>query len=289
MQNFLSDMKAFLKEKDYNVYSFAAVKGTDAPCSIEVNGANPCQDSYSVAKAFTVTALAILCDRGLLSYDEYVIDVLKSEISEETMSKMDKRWQSVTVHHALLHRLGLPDGFLDIDALDSHKFGKDFLSYMLTYPLIEDPCVNFRYTDGAYYMLARIAEIRAGMPLDEFLWRELFFPLGFSEAAWSKCPLGHTMGATGLYIRSHDMVKLGALYMNGGEYMGHRILSENAAATVLQRGYELNYCGVGRGYGKGGMRGQMLAVFPDKQTAVAWHAYNCDHIPEILTKAYSLL
>jgi hypothetical protein len=67
------------------------------------------------------------------------------------------------------------------------------------------------------------------------------------------------------------MVKLGALYLDGGCYRGERILSSEWVDTVLTRGYELrsNAAGVIR---KGGMRGQMLAIFQKQNRAVAWHA-----------------
>ena len=83
--------------------------------------------------------------------------------------------------------------------------------------------------------------------------------------------MGHCMGATGLYIRTTDMTKLGAVYLNGGCYHGERILSKKWVDTVFERGYELRPCEAGA-YRKGGMRGQMLAIFPRQNRVVAWHA-----------------
>jgi CubicO group peptidase (beta-lactamase class C family) len=112
----------------------------------------------------------------------------------------------------------------------------------------------------------------AGEPIDNFLWHELFTPLGFKEMAWSRCPMGHPMGATGLYIRTSDMVKLGAIYLYGGEWKGHRYLSEEWVNIVLTRGYEMRPIDEATGaYGKGGMHGQKLAVMPQQRRVVAWH------------------
>lgn len=273
MSDFLRAAEAFIKEKNYNIYSIAEICDGGEAESVCINPANACQNSYSVAKVFTVTAIGLLYDRGLISPEDFVTELLGEEISEKTAKKMDARWRGVTVDMALSHMLALPVGFLDIDAGHSEEFGEDYLSYMLEYPLSGDHGAERHYTDGAYYLLARIAEKISGEPLDKFLWRELFSKLGFREVAWSKCPRGHCMGATGLYIRTDDMVKLGEIYRSGGLYRGGRILSEKWVSTVLARGYELRMSGFGEGYCKSGMKGQMLAVFPKQRRVVAWHGY----------------
>lgn len=256
-------------EKNYNVYHFTEIVDGVAE-TIHFNKSNPCQDSYSVAKAFVVTALGFLFDDGILSTDEKVTEILKNYIPEG----MDERWNNTTVHMALKHELGLPCCYLDIDLASTYEYGRDFLKAMLTHPLERDPGEKGVYTDGAYYLLARIVEEKTGRNLTEFMWEKLFFPLEFQEVAWSVCPMGHPMGATGLYIRSCDMAKLGQLYLQGGEYGGKRIISEDWVKTVLDRGYEIkSMCG-GRAFGKGGMCGQMMMLIPEKNRAVAWHAYD---------------
>jgi CubicO group peptidase (beta-lactamase class C family) len=98
--------------------------------------------------------------------------------------------------------------------------------------------------------------------------------------------MGHVLGATGLYIRTDDMVKLGAVYMNGGKWKGQSIVSEQWVKTALERRYELKPTGFGSSYGKGGMLGQMLLIVPDKRLVVGWHG--CGVKAEELTKLASL-
>ena len=107
-----------------------------------------------------------------------------------------------------------------------------------------------------------------------FCWENIFLPLGFREAAWSCCPKGHAMGATGLYIRCEDMVKIGAVYLNGGEYLGKRIVSEEWVKKVLDRQYEFAPNGIKDAYSKGGMNGQNLIVIPQSNRVVAWHGFS---------------
>lgn len=245
--------------------------------SLDIIKTNPCQNVYSVAKAFVVTAVGLLVDRGLLSTDEVVTDILADEIPDGCQPA----WYKTTVDMLLLHKVGLPGGFLDIDCYDSRNFGEDYLAYTLTYPTPEDYTPDkSTYTDAAFYILSRIVEKRAGEPLDNLLWRELLFPIGCLEAAFSRCPKGHPMGATGLYIRAAEVAKLGSIYLNGGMYGSRRILSENWVRTVLARGYELKPKCAGRAYGKGGMRGQMLLVLPEQKRIIAWQGYGSADLTE---------
>ena len=245
--------------------------------SLDIIKTNPCQNVYSVAKAFVVTAVGLLVDRGLLSTDEVVTDILADEIP----TGCQPAWYKTTVDMLLLHKVGLPGGFLDIDCYDSRNFGEDYLAYTLTYPTPEDYTPDkSTYTDAAFYILSRIVEKRAGEPLDNLLWRELLFPIGCLEAAFSRCPKGHPLGATGLYIRVAEVAKLGSIYLNGGMYGSRRILSEDWVGTALSRGYELKpKCG-GRAYGKGGMRGQMLLVLSEQRRVVAWQGYGSADLTE---------
>ena len=68
----------------------------------QVVPANPTCDCYSVAKAFTVTALGMLVDRGLLTPETRVYDVLADKFPEG----FDPRWKEVTLHHVMPRRPG---------------------------------------------------------------------------------------------------------------------------------------------------------------------------------------
>lgn len=269
MSAFVDAFDKEIKKSGLNIFRFAEIIGENEAEVVNYVSTNPCQDIYSVAKAFTMTAVGMLVDRGMLSVDEKIVDILADEINDEC----NPMWKDTTLDQVLRHQLGLPAGFLDIDAGDSNKFGKDFLNYTLKQPLRDDHGTVHSYTDAAYYIASRVVAKRVGMPLDEFMWREFFTELDFKEAAWSKCPQGHAIGATGLYIRVDDMAKLGALYLNNGVWKGKRIISENWVNTVKSRGYEFGFID-GTAYGKGGMAGQMLMFMPEQNRCVAWQGFD---------------
>ncbi len=268
MSLFLHDFSAWLDQRPNHVHRIAEIHQGEDIAVMERLPATPCQNLYSVAKAYTVTAIGLLWDRGLLSLEETIPQAL-GRLCPLTYNPL---WDKCTVHQLLKHHVGLPQGCLDIDCLVAAQFGRDYLAYAMNHPLLPDHGTVRRYTDAAYYILSCIVENRAGLALDTFLWKELFFPLSFRDAAWSHCPMGHTMGATGLFLRIEDMIKLGAVYLNGGSWQGQRLLSPKWVQTVIENEYEFAQLDGGKAYGKGGMLGQMLMVIPSENRVVAWQA-----------------
>lgn len=269
----LDELSLFLDSEPYDIIRISICKADGEIETLQRQELAFCQNTYSVAKFYTMVAVGILYDKGLLTPDEKICDILKDYIPKGIS---DKRWFDVTVHHLLTHTSGIPGGFLDIDVHKSSEFTDDFLSYSFNTPLDYDPGAERRYSDGAYYLLSRAVAEKAGVPMDDFLWKELFLKLDFQEVAWSHCPKGHAMGATGLYINSADMVKMGKVYLNGGMYGDKRILSEEWVNLSVEKEYGLRWSDDKTCYSKGGMNGQTLTVIPSKNIAFAIQSYGGD-------------
>lgn len=270
MSSFFQALIEMIKTQDFGVIHIAAQKGDGEIETHSFFPANPCQNTYSVAKTFAMTAIGLLYDRGLLSLNERIVDIFEDEIPEG----IDPRIALITVEHLLLHRAGFEGGFLDIDCVPSTEFGEDFLQYLLRTPLVYTPNTESRYSDAAYYLLSRIVTKKAGMSADDFLWRELLFKVGCTEMAWSHCPKGHAIGATGMYIRAEDMVKLGMIYRDGGLFRGERILSEQWCRMAIEKSFALDRDADYKIYCKGGMYGQELIVFPEADRVVAIQSFS---------------
>lgn len=268
------DYAARVKDAALNVY-FIAEGTREGEIRVQkAVAANPCCNGYSVAKAFSVTAVGLLYDKGLLTPETRVYDLL----SDAFPSDFDPRWREVTLDHVMRHRIGLDRDCIDIDNLSGETYPSrlDYLSLLLSMPLAHTPGEVYKYNDAGYYLLSRVIERVSGKDTAALLRPILMKEMGFREMAWSACPDGYCIGATGLYLYTEDMLKLGMLYLADGLWQGKRILSSAWIKTVLERGYEFTPKG-GGWYGKGGMRGQMLAFHPGLGRAVAWHAY--DSVP----------
>ena len=115
------------------------------------------------------------------------------------------------------------------------------------------------------------------------LMRDIFLPTGCREAAWSKCPQGYAMGATGLYTRSIDIARLGQIYAHGGMWGDQRILSAEWVKLAMERSYSLNLRANGA-YTKGGMRGQMFYFNPETGRSVGWLAFEREKRSDLIVK-----
>ncbi|MBE6813577.1 MAG: beta-lactamase family protein [Ruminococcaceae bacterium] len=273
MSKFLDDFEKFIDAQPFSIIRASHVQGDGEIETLDYSGGNPCQNTYSVAKLFTATAIGMLWDAGKLQLDEKVCDILSDFVPE---TGMDVRWHETTVEDVLTHRAGLPGGFLDIDTTAVSIFGADFLHYLFTFPLAYEPKTESRYSDGAFYLLSRIVSAKTDEKLDDFLWKNMLWKLGFQEMAWSHCPKGYPMGATGLYIHSSDMVKLGMLYLNGGTYKGERFISEDWCRMATEKEFAVDWDETHTIYYKGGMFGQKLIIHPAANRVLALQAYGAN-------------
>lgn len=269
MSRFLQDFEKFIRDNNGRVTSIAEMTGDNTPERVEIAESNACQNIYSVSKVYSVTAVGILCDRGLLSVDETVTDIL----GDECPAGYDPYWEQTTVDMLMRHMIGYPGGF-DTDVFDASQYDPDYLKEIMLKKWTCPPDTERHYSDAGYYIISRIVNKRAGKPLFAFCWENIFLPLGFREAAWSCCPQGHAIGATALYIRTDDMIKIGGVYLNKGMYQGKRIVSEEWVNKVLERRYEFSPNGIRDSYNKGGMNGQNLLVIPSENRVVGWQGYD---------------
>lgn len=273
MSPFMEACLAFIEAQPFSVIRLAQ-SYQDGPIEVaECQRVSRCQNIYSGAKLYTAVAIGLLIDEGKLRLEDKICDVLREELPEEGM---DPRWEKATVEDALLHKLGLPSGFLDIDVRPMAEFTQDFLRYTFTYPLLCDPGTEEKYSDGTYYVLSRIGEKASGMGLDAYLWQKLLWEMGFSEMAWSRCPMGHVLGGSDLYLHAEDMVKMGRLILDDGVYQKRRLLSAQWTQRMKACGYALDWDEQHRIYYKGGMHGQKLVMAPEQGRVVAMQAYGAN-------------
>ncbi len=272
MSNLLKDLDNIATNNQINTYCIS-VSTADRIETLKRIPSNPCQNCYSVAKAFCVTAIGMLYDEKKLTLDTTVSDIFLDELKQYEIPA--QKWENVTIDNIMRHEIGFSEGFLDIDTEDITKYPTDdFLFMVLDRELPYAPGEKRVYSDAAYYLISRIVTKISGKKLDDFLMDRLFKKIGCREVAWSKCPENYPVGATGLYLRTEDVVKLGRIYLNGGVWNGERLFSEEWVKIVLKRGYEFGKRG--QGYAKGGMRGQCLYINYKDNVAIAWHSFDPD-------------
>ena len=246
-----------------------------------------CQISYSVSKAFIMTGIGMLYDEGRIDIRRPIISYMGNLVPDD----IDPLWQNVTAEHAMSHRIGFSEGFLDIDVENVLDYpSRDYLSIVFRHPLAYQPGEHYQYSDAAYYLLSRLISCISGEKADVYLNRKLFQPMDFHEAAWSHCPQDYPIGATGLYISAHDTVKLAALYLEGGIWQGKRLLSKDWTDMAISSNYDLSPRTDSGFYGKGGLYGQIMMFNRQKNCAIAWHSHSSgEHNKMLISLVDSLI
>jgi CubicO group peptidase (beta-lactamase class C family) len=119
--------------------------------------------------------------------------------------------------------------------------------------------------------------VASGETLVEFADQNLFTPLGITSFDWIGFPLAPhiAVASSTLYLRPRDMAKVGQLYLQGGEWDGNRIISEEWIAESTAESIQIQSSqnpipGLINGYGYQWWRGTFANGDTDTYFAAGW-------------------
>jgi len=261
----------------------------------DVEGADGLRNTRSATKTITGMLIGIAVDRRLLTTDAKVMSFFRDK---QPVANPDPRKAQITVEDFLTM-----SSLLECD--DENQFSRgneermylveDWVKFTLDLPIRGFPDWVSKPADSPYgrswsYCTAGTATlgplleraIRQRIP--DFARDNLFAPLGISRVGWQFQPLGAAMTGGGLNLRSRDLLKLGQLYLNGGEWNGKRVVSADwvmrstsphaNARKDIDYGYlwwlqEFHADGRNfRSFGMYGTGGNKVYVLPDQQLVV---------------------
>ena len=184
------------------------------------------------------------------------------------------------------------------DAANMYKCN-DVVKYVLERSLDANPGVKFNYTNGEPAVLGIILRNACSIDIDKYSEQNLFNPLGITQYGWSQYPDGSIETDGGLKLCSRDLLKIGILILNKGNWQGNQIVSKNWISESTksrinlsaQRGYgyywnEMKYELGGKPENSifiPGDGGQFLAIFPSLEMVIVFTAGIYDKDP---TKMY---
>jgi serine-type D-Ala-D-Ala carboxypeptidase len=212
-------------------------------------------DVASLTKVIATTAAAmVLYDRGKLALDAPVHRYLPAFVGDGR--------EEVTVRDLLTHRSGLPAG-RDLWRIASSP--AQARRSVLRTPLAWPAGTHQIYSDLGADVLGFVVEAAAGEPLDRFLRRNVYDPLGMSNTRFrpgraarlraaptetrpprgyplrgevhdeNAYALGGVAGHAGLFSTASDLAVFAQTLLNGGEYEGVRVFSDTAVALFTTR------------------------------------------------------
>jgi CubicO group peptidase (beta-lactamase class C family)/beta-glucosidase-like glycosyl hydrolase len=156
----------------------------------------------------------------------------------------------VTIRHLLTHTSGLPAG---ADLYGETQNAEEALERVYRTRLVSDPGERVVYSDFGMILLAEVVRRRAGEPVDRFLARRVFVPLGMARTMYtppaamqpatvptairSERPyvldgvvhdgnafrLGGVAGHAGLFSTAGDLAVYAQALLSGGSYGARRI------------------------------------------------------------------
>ncbi|MEM3018870.1 MAG: serine hydrolase domain-containing protein [Candidatus Bathyarchaeia archaeon] len=130
----------------------------------------------SVTKPVTATAVMKLIEGGKLCLDDHVASIIP---------EFTGRWkEGVLIRHLLTHTSGLPDMLPEnIELRRRHADLDEFLERIYKVPLLFEPGTNISYQSCGIALLGEIVKRLTGIPLAEFMRREIFVPLGMEDSS----------------------------------------------------------------------------------------------------------
>jgi CubicO group peptidase (beta-lactamase class C family) len=127
---------------------------------------------------------------------------------------LDSIKRAITVEHLLSMRAGLQS--TSFDNYGTWVTSRNWVRNALSRPMVAEPGGAMVYSTGSSHLLSAILTRATKMSTHEFAQRHLAVPLGITLRPWQTDPQGIYFGGNDMYLTPRDMLKLGALYLNGG-------------------------------------------------------------------------
>ncbi|MGB7980639.1 MAG: serine hydrolase [Candidatus Nanopelagicales bacterium] len=260
------------------------------------SGPDVTHNAYSVTKSVMSMLIGIAIDEGAISG----VDRTLAQLLPDYVPIMAPGVGQVTLEQVLT----MTGGILDDDTADTWFIDvPDWVTDILSTPMGQPAGTGFAYSSRGSHLLAAILQQATGQPVLDFAREKLFHPMGIATEpadqshvpisdlpaydrtpgfGWSTDPQGLNLGFSDLKITAPDMVKLGRLYLDGGQWQGAQVVpaawvatstTNRLADTDPNSGYGYQWWVFDSGghpaFAAMGHAGQLIHVVPDLGLVVA--------------------
>lgn len=208
----------------------------------------------SITKPVVVSAVVLLAERGHLLLDE----AASLYVPEFGVNGKE----AITLRHLMTHTSGLPDMLPENQALrEQHAPMDEFIRRICGLTPDFPAGTGIQYQSAGIAILGEIVQRVSGLPLRDFLRREIFEPLGMRDTALGKEGLPSErlslvnvpteqvgtdwgwnsdywrgLGAAwgGMFSTVNDLTRYLRAFLNGGKLDGVRVFSPAAVAAMLR-------------------------------------------------------
>lgn len=192
-------------------------------------------DIRSAGKSITSLLLGAAIKEGLV--DNLDQDIY-SFFPKEKYPNIHEDYKKIKISHVLDMASGL-DADTDRGDTPGHAVNwsgsEEWVQYILTVPLADDPGKKWVYADINAALVGAIIEEKSGMSLRDFATEKVFKPLGIKQFFWYTNEANQTVAAGTLYISTLDFAKFGVLVANEGKWGNEQILDTNYVKQLINR------------------------------------------------------
>jgi len=120
--------------------------------------------------------------------------------------------------------------------------------YVLDGDIEGEPGGEMIYSTGSTHLLSVILTRATGMSTRAFANQYLFDPMGINLGGWDRDPQGYYFGGNNMAMSPADMLKIGRMMMNMGEWQGEQIVPQEWILDSVKTYTRSNYNPYDMGY-----------------------------------------
>ena len=106
------------------------------------------------------------------------------------------------------------------------EMAADRYRFILDRPIVGAPGEKWIYSGGAVALIGALIERGSGKSLPDFAREALFGPMGISDFFWMAGSDGVASPASGLRLTAPDLLRIGAMLVDGGRFEGRQVVPE---------------------------------------------------------------
>jgi CubicO group peptidase (beta-lactamase class C family) len=180
-------------------------------------------DVRSNTKSIMATLIGIAIDKGYIHSEN---DTIGSYLRRLDVN-IDSMKANIKIRDLLSMASGLSGNeFANVSDYNNWFNSSNQVNYTLNTSMANQPGQIFNYISGVAHLTSAILTQATGMSTFQFAKQYLFQPLGIADHYWQTDKQGIYNGGAGLNLTAHDMIKIGELYLNNGNYNGVQIVSQ---------------------------------------------------------------
>ena len=218
------------KNKEINIDSLTIIRNERLIADLYFNPLFP-KDKKHIINSCTKSIMGILIgiaiDKGHIeNIDVPVLDFFK----DLNPKNIDKRLNTLKIKDLLTMRTGWhsQDSYLyQWTGLFKMQATENWAEHILKLPFEASPGSRFDYSNMASFLLSAILTKACATDTLSFAEEHLFNPLGIKDIFWEKSPKGIYMGFARMWLKPHDMAKLGLLYLQKGKWENAQVVSKS--------------------------------------------------------------